>query len=295
MTTESLLPPLFILGTQRSGTTLLTRMLSAHKRLFVQNEVNVQKVFLPHATKKTIIEAIDQEVHYRFSKHISDIMRQDQKTHWGIKDPELTYYLEPLSLFSPQSKFVLIIRDPRAVVNSYMENKWGLGTTAYTGALRWRDEVTMQLRFADAHPQNVLVIRFEDLISDLENTLRAVCQHTELDFDPDMLHYNQKKALFVENKQNINTNKAPDINLAEKWRTELTEQQINHIEFVSQSLMLKLNYPLITAVKPPNMLQKGYFKLHQKIVGEIQLQIKWRSARRRVQKRKAAQQKQLNE
>jgi hypothetical protein len=289
MNNNFLQPPIFILGTQRSGTTLLTRMLSAHNKLFVQNEVNVQKVFLPNFSKENIVNAINQEIHFRFSRNVFDIMSEEHKTHWGIKDPELTYYLPQLSLFLPQSKFVLIIRDPRAVVNSYMENKWGLGTTAYTGAVRWVDEVSKQIAFAKAHPDNVLMIRFEDLISNLEATLRSICQHIGLEFDIEMLTYNKKKALFVENKQNINTNKAPDIHLAEKWRQKLSLQEINYIESVAQTQMLKLSYPTLTDAKSPSSVVKWYFKLHQLFIGEIQLQIKWRTARRRVQKRKKSE------
>ncbi|MBU3017179.1 sulfotransferase [Paraglaciecola agarilytica] len=278
-------PPLFVLGTQRSGTTLLTRMLSAHKDLFVQNEIGVEEVFKSPISMESILDGIDRQVHGRFSQHLNELLEQEEKTHWGIKDPELTYYLTPLEHFIPASKFVLIIRDPRAVVNSYIENKWGLGTNAYTGALRWTKEVVMQLAFAEKHPKNVLVIRFEDLIADTQVVLEKICEHVGLSFDPTMLEYNKKKAQFKENRQNTNTSKAPDIRLAEKWRTELTSTQISNTEFVSKKLMKKFNYPLETVPQRPSLLKRSYFLIHQKVVGEIQLQLKWRTAKYKSQQK----------
>ena len=42
-------PNIILLGTQRSGTTLLTRMLSAHSAIFIQNEISVEKIFFGQA------------------------------------------------------------------------------------------------------------------------------------------------------------------------------------------------------------------------------------------------------
>ncbi len=139
--------PLFILGTQRSGTTLLCRMLSSHPLLYVQNELNVRKIFTADATKKSIVGNIKQLIKDDQGLSLEEIMARDGKRYWGLKDPELTDHIASLEGFVSDTKFIIIIRDPRAVVNSYMENKWGLGTNAYSGVLRWVSEVESQLQF----------------------------------------------------------------------------------------------------------------------------------------------------
>ena len=81
-------------------------------------------------------------------------------------------------------RFVMIVRDPRGVVNSYIHNKWGLGTNAYSGALRWRHEVSEQLKFMQKYPELVTLIRFEDLLENMEPVVRSVCAHIGIAFDP---------------------------------------------------------------------------------------------------------------
>ena len=140
MKEEITLPGLFILGTQRSGTTLLARVLSSHPDFFAQTEgVNIRKIF--YSAKS--IDDISANFNNQFIKihndvSINDFLKQKKIKNWGYKDPRLTEYLESLDLIINTSertcKFILIVRDARGVVNSYIDNKWGLGTNAYTGA-----------------------------------------------------------------------------------------------------------------------------------------------------------------
>jgi hypothetical protein len=272
-------PLLFILGTQRAGTTLLTRILSAHSDLFIQNEISVENVFRDNIDLNSMLSAMDKQISLRHNQGIATLLSEQKKKFWGIKDPELTVHLEVLEKFSTTSKFIIIVRDGRGVVNSYMENKWGLGTNVYTGAKRWKIEVDKQMAFANKFPAQTLLIRFEDLVSDMENSLLKICSHLGLDFEIAMLKYNKKQAQFQENASNLNTNKAPDLKLATKWEASLSYRQIGIINHVAESTLQQNGYELTIPPVKPSFYESLYYQLHQKIVGEIQLQWQWRKAR----------------
>ncbi len=269
--------PIFVLGTQRSGTTLLARMLSSHSSIFIQNEISVEKVFRQNPKKEVILTRIDEQIRKRHGLSLQELLQKKNKVMWGIKDPELTDYISCLHQFSNESKFVIIVRDGRGVVNSYMENKWGLGTNAYSGAIRWKEEVLAQKRFMMEHPEHTILIRFEDLIADMECQLKKICQHLEVEFEEKMLEYNKQKADFKENRQNVNTNRRPDIKLTKKWQQKLSKSEINIIESVAGDELVANNYELIGQSIQISAIQKFYFNLHQKVFGEIQQQYKWRS------------------
>lgn len=271
-TINGLSAPIFLLGTQRSGTTLLTRILSAHKDIFIQNELPLQTIFTEVASETEIINNIDKHFQLRYDADIEGYLKQNKKSNWGLKDPQLTEYLHVLEDFFPQSKFIIIIRDGRGVVNSYIENKWGLGTNVFTGALRWKEEVEQQIAFSEKHPDSCLVIRFEDLVEDQENQLRKICKYLAIEYDAGMLDYHKEKMMYAPNKQNINTNKAPNKELAMQWKTSLSQEEVDIIDAYAGELLYKFGY--IDAIKEKNLsqLSKCFYKIHQAILGELQIQ-----------------------
>ena len=221
--------PIFILGTQRSGTTLLTRILSTHPEIFIQNELPLDSIFEQDLDSFQIIKNIEAHFISRYKNNIADYLSKRGNKFWGLKDPQLTEHIGLLELFLPSSKFIIIVRDPRGVVNSYIDNKWGLGTNAYSGALRWDKEVKLQIDFCERFPENILLLKFEDLIDELDNTLRQICCHLKVKFEPEMLLYHKKKFEFTANVQNQNTTKAPDAKLKDKWKATLSHNEINDI------------------------------------------------------------------
>jgi len=271
--------PVFILGTQRSGTTLLTRVLTAHPEIYIQNELELPHIFNEDTTTDGVINRIKSEIKRTHSIYVDDLLAQNKTTIWGLKDPQLTEHIDVLRNFLPRSKFIIIVRDGRGVANSYMENKWGLGTNAYTGAIRWKSEVQQQMEFMNECPGNFLFIRFEDMIKDLKTTMINVCNHLDLPFDETMLSYNKKESHFKINQENRHTFKKPDIKLADKWMNQLSKHEINIVENVSGELLSELKYELVGEKIKMGLIEKLYFKIHQAIIGEIQLQFKWRKFR----------------
>lgn len=266
--------PVFIMGTQRSGTTLLTRILSAHPTIFIQNEMQLPSIF-KGTTPTEIIDKLIEQYDDRTGRSFKELISQEDML-WGLKDPQLTEYIPQLRMFLPESKFIIIVRDGRGVTNSYMENKWGLGTNAYYGALRWKKEVNDQLGFMDEAPDNFLYIRYEDIIDNLEDALRNICTFLDKPFDEDMLSYESTQSHYSKKRENMHTFKKPDKRLAEKWKNKLSAFEINIIETVAGDLLEQLGYELAGNKIRLTPLQLFYFKWHQKIIGEFQIQYRWR-------------------
>lgn len=280
MKEEIIAPGLFIIGTQRSGTTLLTRILSSHPAYFAQNELPLKRIFLHADTKQQILENLDTQFATRHEGlSINSFLKKSGFDSWGFKDPQLTEYLPQLELFTDTSKFVLITRDGRGVVNSYIENKWGLGTNAYTGALRWKQEINAQLAFMNKYPEKFIHIHFEDILVDTEQTIRLVCEHIGIPFDDSMMQYFSKKADYKQNEENINTYRKPDKNISSKWKAKLSQKEINIIESVAKDELLKLGHQLQGQPISLSAIEILYYQTHQKVIGWLQLQYRWRKSR----------------
>lgn len=270
-------PPIFIVGTQRSGTTLLCRMLSAHPDLFIQNELNVRKMFAPGWGRAEIQLAIEHLIEDDHACTLQSLLQQSGKTRWGLKDPELTGHLDELSQFLPESRIVIIVRDGRAVTSSYIENRWGLGTNVYTGALRWRDEVEQQLSFCKRHPTAVYMVKYENLILHTEHELRGLADFLDLEFDAAMLRYSERPATYHKTRENLHTYRQPDVRLADKWRAKLSPRQQAIIETVAGDTLRRTDYVCVHQPLELGQVEKAYYVVHQKIMGELQLQYRWRT------------------
>jgi hypothetical protein len=267
--------PVFLIGTQRSGTTLLCRMLTAHPDVFIKNELPVRAVFTHGASREEIESNISKFIAKQHGD-IQGLLKAHGKKIWGLKDPELTRYLEPLKQFLPEARFIIITRDPRAVVNSYMENKWGLGTNAYTGAERWRDEVERQLVFEAELPESVLRLRYEDLVHNQQEVLENVCEFLGITFEQSMVDYAAQKSLVIKNRENRNSFRAPDPALTRKWRSKLTDHQVRVIDSITRQTMKNTGYQAEAEPYSVPAWMAAWYRLHQAVVGEVQIQYRWR-------------------
>jgi len=264
--------PIILLGTQRSGTTLLARILNSHPSLFVQNEFRVDEVFTKNVKPSDINSKIRDQIFNIQGKTLEKILSQDNKACWGIKDPELTYHLDTLSQAFPESKVIIVVRDGRGVVNSYMRNKWGLGTNPFTGAERWRKEIKIQNEYISNHLNNCIKVNYESLIDNSQQTLEEICNFLNIDYSPEMLAFHTSKANFATNKQNQNTSKHLDINIMHKWKSELSGRQMQIIESIAKEELVSESYELIGPDINISWLEQKYYRMHQKIIGELQIQ-----------------------
>lgn len=99
--------------------------------------------------------------------------------------PHHVLYMPTLQRFFPAARFVHIVRDARAVVNSWRHVPWSTGTLADDAEV-WRRYLATARQGAPA-AGTIVTVRYEDLLLHTGATLRALCTFLRLDFDAAML------------------------------------------------------------------------------------------------------------
>ena len=273
--------PIFIVGTQRSGTTLLYRMLGAHPDVFLVNEIwefykfADRRVNDDHALSEFLIERVGLSHPYlpcagaepndpfgHLDLAFAAKLRTNGKSRWGIKDPRLTYYLEPFERRFPDGRFVFIVRDVRAVTNSYLARRMNVANV-FHGAKLWVEQTRIQKEFTARHPDRARMVSFEDLVDDSESILKEICEFLDVPFEASMLEYHRETPTTKVHAGNENITKPVQKSIADKWRGELSPKQIAVIESVAADSMKAHGYQPTGPSVSIGRLRKVAYDLHQ--------------------------------
>ncbi len=215
-------PPFpFVVGMNRSGTTLLRMMLDAHTDLTVPPETHfvpdaIKAAKADGATPETVLEAMkahrewgdfeisDEEMLVRLRalpklrpgpavRSFYEIYAERQgKPRYGEKTPTYVQKMRLIQRALPEARFCHVVRDGRDVALSVLD-RTVRDLTAGDVAHRWRKKVT---KARDDSPQvtHYMEIRYEDLVLDTEPVLRSVCDFFELPWQDELLSYHERSA-----------------------------------------------------------------------------------------------------
>ena len=212
--------PIFITGVYRSGTTLLSRILNNHPELDITyDSVHYMRFsydkFNPICEHQNYSKLVN-EIHERVSKRwkvnfdkdfvlysIKNLKKIDYSyiyniimsnflkitsTSWGEKTNmcwrEIPHFLEMF----PSGKTILIIRDPRDILISYKN-------MTYEPGLRYLDSIFACLDSfhyvnylqKNASTKNFHLVKYEELVTNPDETIKKLTSFLEIDFDPLML------------------------------------------------------------------------------------------------------------
>ncbi len=183
------------------------------------------------------------------------------KPRWGDKTPGYTMYMGRISRTLPEARFVHVIRDGRAVALSRMRTLALRPVEISKVANRWQKRVR-KARAKGAELDHYLEIRYESLVREPESTLRHVCEFIELDWDPALLDYHRrseerlaeldrdipawgkKLPRSAESRMALHqqTTKPPDTARIDRWRDELSAEDVEAFESVAGDLLSELGY-----------------------------------------------------
>lgn len=198
-------PPVFVFGFPRSGTTLLERILGGHPQLVPTDESNlfghVVAMVNRRFDRRAAHELTDAEVlvlrgifERRARKFGAD---PDRGLRVIDKLPLNFVYVALMRRVFPDAPMLMVARDPRdcvwsSFVQAFSPNAAMVHTTSLEGtASLYHQTMRVWLRAKQTLPGlDATEVRYEALVSDdLEASARGLCAATGLPWDPAMLDY----------------------------------------------------------------------------------------------------------
>ncbi|HWB65611.1 MAG TPA: sulfotransferase [Mycobacteriales bacterium] len=178
--------PIFVVGANGSGSTLLRLMLDSHDRIAIPEETGFLRLALAH-TQVPYWElgdqwhrhlGLDDDGLYRslqefYGGLFTKYAEAHGKARWGDKTPFHVWHLDLARRIFPDCVVVGIVRHPGAVVSS-LQQRFGRGPEQ---ALRhWRRSVTELLHAAADAGDRCVVLRYEDLVTDPKPVMAALLE-----------------------------------------------------------------------------------------------------------------------
>ncbi len=178
---------------------------------------------------------------------------------WGDKNNFYLNYICEIKELFPNACFIHIIRDGRNVACSYKE----LSKKQFTSpeapnlpnniieiAKEWSKNISLiNNSFKQFNYENVIESRLEDLTSKPKETISKLMHFLEEDFETQMFEYykiNEKNGMEPPHYLGWKEKNTKPIQneSSEKFRTELTKEEIDYFNFYAKSNLIKYNYPL---------------------------------------------------
>jgi hypothetical protein len=210
--------PIIIAGCGRSGTSLLLSVLSAHPNIYgISKESNI--FGYPRKFNSSYLNRINN-----YRKLIPYLLEDDKiltSKRWCEKTPRNIRFIDLISKeFKNKVKIIHIVRDGRDVITSIHPQ-----TNEYHIPIgRWVNDVSSGLRFQNS--ENLLLIKYEDLINDYKGTLFAILSFIGEEYDVALENFqantNVKKhdAYSGRNVREINSSSV------NKWKEKKYESRI---------------------------------------------------------------------
>jgi len=175
------------------------------------------------------------------SKLYFDLLPGSEEIKWkGNKTPQNTEHIMELKELFPKAKFILILRDVRDIALSW-KNKWGKNELSC--AYRWNKRTLKGLDSLSKLDKDMyLIIKYEDLMTNLEPSIRKICNFLRIPVQDRMFNYHKYVDEIFDGK--INYGQPIVKNNFNKWMTEMSKNKIGKIENIAQTAMLKAEYSL---------------------------------------------------
>ena len=283
-----------IIGAQRSGTSLLTRMLNQHAELAVPPESFFFNVFVPLAnyygdleqdenlvrfvddvlstpkvsewsptpTRDEVLVRLEARTQGAVFQALLDTWAASQgKTMWGEKTPHHVFFWDEIEKTFPDVPLVHIVRDGRDVALGLVRARFG-PKSIHAAATRWAHWMArIEMIRARVGAGRIHEARYEDLLAEPQRTLAGICEFLDVPFDPEMLEFHRDTSLYSRYAADHANLKRPLLtDKIAAWRHTMRSSDVALFESVASEGLRRHGYPVETDAVPLSPLRRAYYR-----------------------------------
>jgi hypothetical protein len=239
---------IFIVGSPRSGSTLLQRMVASHSQIHSHPEPHlitplaylgyydtVDKAPFDHINAAAAFRELAQELPRGEEDYLDAlrayastiyerVLQPTKKRFFADKTPEYATVLPFLQKLYPRARYIVLTRHPLAVLHSQAHSFFGGD-------------------YAAAHAQNPLLtkyvpaigtfmlekkvpfvhVRYEDVVAEPEREMRRIAEHLGIAFEPGMVEYGRQEHISKSygDPESVQKHSRPVTDSLETWAADL--------------------------------------------------------------------------
>lgn len=271
--------PIFIVGMPRSGTTLLTTILSAHPRIAISPESHFLTYWVPTyghldlnipSEFQQFWQALSQSQRFSYfdidpDKTLETILAKEflsyatifagwletyadryQKNRWGEKTPLHYQHLEQLLQWFPNAQVLWMLRDPRAVTASLLKMTWA-SRYVHVHAEHWYQSTLLYEQHWRTDPR-VKLVRYEDLVRQPDLSLKKIFKFLNEDYPQELLAQRSTQTMPIVNRKgwafaHLNQALQPvETTAIERWKQQLWPAHAAIVNSVANKLQQRHGY-----------------------------------------------------
>jgi hypothetical protein len=292
--------PLFIVGSYRSGTSLLRLILNSHSKIFIPEETR----YIPYLgsnikgygsleseeSRKRLVNEIrkylkrqkwddipsfyeiNKEVQsYTYSEIIKSVSlskcpinKKSKLLYWGDKTPSYLMVFKYINELFPDAKFINVVRDGRDVCASVMGLPISGARNVTSAALEWNERILQGLLMEKCLGSGrVLTIKYEDLVTKTDEVLHLVCSFLDIIYEGSMQEFSETPEAKILARQPHHANVVNNVNSSRIsiYKKSMSISEIRLYESYTYNSLDALGYQAkFSFIPQPNNITK-YFQL----------------------------------
>jgi hypothetical protein len=265
--------PVFVVGSQRSGTTLLAVLLDRHSGIAIPPETHFFGHFRRHLHRRdhpgghqALIDeffrnrrAADMNLEpsaflnrfRRYPANLPHLLRaaleqygaSRGKPRPGEKTPSHLEFVPLIIQWFPGARVVCIVRDGRAAVLSAAKLGWYKGDIVGL-SLKWRRNAARMMRFERRFPHQFTRVRYEDLLRHPRRVLSDIDRFIGIPFEESQFDTSVRSDLIPEweGKWKGKSGAELDATRLDGWRDEVTAEENWLMKLLMGTYLDRLNY-----------------------------------------------------
>jgi sulfotransferase family protein len=276
--------PIFVVGSARSGNTMLYHMLLSSGCFPVyRTEPCVFDLLVPRfgdfcsvATRRQLMRCWLRTRQFRRSgldageitekvvasvttggeflcAVMGEMARAGGFQHWAVWGPDNLLYIPTIKRQIPDALFIHVIRDGRDVAYALDTKefirpfRWDRNHRLYVSALHWMWKVQTGRGHGRAIGPDYMEVRFEDLVLHPEEALTKVGAFIGENLDYEKIRKAKIGAIRVPNTSFTEEWKSGSFSPVGRWKRQLSDDKVARLEGLVGELLVELGYPLSRA------------------------------------------------